>query len=266
MYLGVLLIVVLVSQLIMSTKNKSIHLKGIVKELFGIEGSWQERLLGMMQLLGVSLLSLVKVLRQEGDLQKLIVLVLTFITYSVLLKLLLGVLVWLEEYLASITLEIAFSILTPTLILMFFTAIHTMLIRQVAFIALIVSVARVYVEMLHYITGQEVYHSDVKMGKALKVKSIIAWLIIILGNLYTLLALVQFTGNTKVHHFIEAEVFNMESGIDLFYYLVITFTTVGFGDVYPQTPLAKVLTIMIALSGMLFSGMFVATILAVEEK
>lgn len=250
----------------MGAKNKPIHFKGVLKELFGIEGNGEEQLLGMMQLLGVSLLSLVKVLRQEGDIQKLIVFVLTFITYSVLLKLLLGVLVWLEEYLASITLEVAFAILTPTLILMFFKMIHTMLIRQVAFVALIVSVIRVYVEMLHFITRQEAYHLGAKMGKALKVKSIIAWLIIILGNLYTLLALIQFTGNTKVHHFIQAEVFNVQSGIDLFYYLVITFTTVGFGDVYPKTSLAKVLTIMIALSGMLFSGMFVATILAADEK
>lgn len=266
MYLVVLLLLLLVVQLIMGAKNKQIDFKRLLKQLFGIEGDWQERLLGVMQLLGVSLLSLVKVLRQEGDLQKIIVMILTFITYSVLLKLLLGLLMWLEEYLVSMTLEIAFSILTPTLILMFFTAIHTVLIRQVAFIALIVSVMRVYAEMLHFITGQEGYRLGVKMGKALKVKSIIAWLIIILGNLYTLLALVQFTGDTKVHHFIQAEVFDVQSGIDLFYYLVITFTTVGFGDVYPQTSLAKLLTIMIALSGMLFSGMFIATILAVDEK
>ena len=266
MYLVVLLLILLVGQLIMGTKNKRLSLKWLLKQLFGIEGSWQDKLLGIMQMGSVSLLSIVKVIKQEGDIQKLIVFILTFITYSLLLKVLISLLVWLEEYLVSMTLDIAFSILTPTLILMFFTAINTMLIRQVAFIALIVSVVRVYLEMLHFITGQEPYKSGPKMGKALKVKSIIAWLVIILGNLYTLLALVQFTGNPKIHHFIQAETFNMQSAIDLFYYLVITFTTVGFGDVYPQTSLAKLLTMMIALSGMLFSGMFIATILAVDEN
>lgn len=266
MYLVVLLLLLLLGQIITGAKNKQIQFKAVFKELFGIEGSWQERLLGIVQFLGVSLLSMAKVLKQEGDLQKIIVFLLTFITYSLLLKLLSGLLVWLEEYLASMTLEVAFSILTPTIILMFFTAIHSVLIRQVAFIALIVSVVRVYVEMFRFITGKEVYYSGVRMEKSLKVKSILAWLIIILGNLYTLLALVQFTGNPKVHHFIQAEVFDRHSAIDLFYYLVITFTTVGFGDVYPKTSLAKLLTIMIALSGMLFSGMFVATILAVDEK
>ena len=266
MYLVLILLILLVGQLIVGAKSKQLSLKHVVKEFFWVEGSWQDQMIVLLQKGVVILLSIGKVLKQEGEIQKSIVFLLAFVMYSLLLKLLISFILWLEEYLMSMTLDIVFSILTPTVILMFFSTINTVITRQVAFMALITSVVIVYLEMLHFITGEVPYKPDTKRGKALKVKSIIAWLVIILSNLYTLLVLVQFTGHSRVHHFIQAETFNQQSAVDLFYYLVITFTTVGFGDVYPQTTLAKVLTIMIALSGMLFSGMFIATILAVDES
>ena len=91
-------------------------------------------------------------------------------------------------------------------------------------------------------------------------------MIIILINLYTLVIFTQFYLLPNRHHFIMAEEPNLYAAIDLLYYLVITFTTVGFGDIHPYTPLAKLITILIAASGMFFSAVFVGTILSLQEK
>lgn len=37
--------------------------------------------------------------------------------------------------------------------------------------------------------------------------------------------------------------------IDSFYFVVITFTTIGYGDFTPTTPLAKLITIFVGLNG-----------------
>ncbi|MEC7546423.1 MAG: potassium channel family protein [Pseudomonadota bacterium] len=47
---------------------------------------------------------------------------------------------------------------------------------------------------------------------------------------------------------------------DSFYYVVVTFTTLGYGDIYPVTTGGKVISNILSLSGLFLSGMFVATI------
>lgn len=47
---------------------------------------------------------------------------------------------------------------------------------------------------------------------------------------------------------------------DSFYYVVVTFTTLGYGDMYPVTTGGKVISNILSLSGLFLSGMFVATI------
>lgn len=266
MYLVIILLILITGQVIVGAKRRQLSLAHLIRHFFWMEESWQNQILGVLQISVILLLSVGKTVRAEEGSQRLIVFFLSFVAYSLLLKILISLALWLTEYLVSITLGIAFSILTPTVILLLFSSINTVITRQVAFVALIMSVVMVYLEMLHYITGEETECGDKKRSKKTKIKSIIAWLIIILSNLYTLVVLVQFTSEPYIHHFIQANTFNEQSAIDLFYYLIITFTTVGFGDVCPQTSLAKILTMLIALSGMLFSGIFVATILAVDEK
>jgi len=45
---------------------------------------------------------------------------------------------------------------------------------------------------------------------------------------------------------------------DALYWAFITATTVGYGDIRPITPASKVLSIFIALIGMIFTGIMVA--------
>ena len=45
---------------------------------------------------------------------------------------------------------------------------------------------------------------------------------------------------------------------DLFYYTVITFGTVGYGDIYPIHPLARLLVTLEAVTGVLFIGLSMA--------
>jgi voltage-gated potassium channel len=46
--------------------------------------------------------------------------------------------------------------------------------------------------------------------------------------------------------------------LDSIYWAFITATTVGYGDIRPTTPASKVLSILIALVGMTFTGILVA--------
>lgn len=45
---------------------------------------------------------------------------------------------------------------------------------------------------------------------------------------------------------------------DALYWAFITATTVGYGDIRPITPISKALSILIALIGMIFTGIMVA--------
>jgi len=46
--------------------------------------------------------------------------------------------------------------------------------------------------------------------------------------------------------------------LDSIYWAFITATTVGYGDIRPSGPLSKVLSVLIALVGMTFTGILVA--------
>ena len=51
-----------------------------------------------------------------------------------------------------------------------------------------------------------------------------------------------------------------EESIDLVYYTLVTLTTVGYGDITPQIPVAKSLSMIIAISGQFYIAVVVAII------
>lgn len=53
---------------------------------------------------------------------------------------------------------------------------------------------------------------------------------------------------------------------DLFYYTIVTFTTIGFGDIVPLTNAAKVMAVLISLSSILCLSVFVGSIYSIRNK
>lgn len=85
------------------------------------------------------------------------------------------------------------------------------------------------------------------------VASIILITMIIL-NLYIAVVLIN-SGNS--HAFT-----NNPNNFDLFYFTIITFTTIEYGDITPITYLAKIVTILIAITSVICISIFVSSILS----
>lgn len=87
---------------------------------------------------------------------------------------------------------------------------------------------------------------------------IISWLLIIIFNLYTLILLVS---NSDHHAFMDSSG-PVAGPLRLLYFTVITFTGVGYGDITPRGNLAVLITIIVSVTGFLYSALFVGSILA----
>lgn len=87
--------------------------------------------------------------------------------------------------------------------------------------------------------------------------SIILVIMIIL-NLYLAVVLVNsgnchsFTGNPN--------------NFDLFYFTIITFTTIGYGDITPVTYIAKIVTLFIAITSVICISIFISSILSYKNS
>lgn len=219
-----------------------------------------ERLAGLLQVGVVTVVSFISALRVVYYKEGILIFCVTFIVCTWLIRIMVIALNWLNTYSKMLTLNGVFTIFAPLIILWHMPKMNSMVEIQLTFMTLILSTLNVYGEVVHIITGHKVY-----LSKSVQIKSILTWLGIILMNLYSLLVFVQFYMNVKAHHFIKAEQLTREAMVDLFYYLIVTFTTVGFGDIRPTTNLAKVITCIIAISGMLFTGMFMGAILSTND-
>lgn len=219
-----------------------------------------EQLIGLVQAAVIAAISYLNALRVSSYIEGVFIFGVTFIVCTWLIKFMVAGLSWLETYSKMLTLNGAFAIVAPLIILWHMPKMCSMLEIRLTFMTLILSTLIVYGEIIHIVVENKQH-----MSKAVQIKSILTWLVIILMNLYTLLMFVQFYMNVKAHHFIAAEHLTKEAMVDLFYYLIVTFTTVGFGDIRPSTTLAKIITCLIAISGMLFTGMFMGAVLSTDE-
>lgn len=87
---------------------------------------------------------------------------------------------------------------------------------------------------------------------------IISWLFVIIFNLYTLVLLVS---NTDPYSFID-NYGPVTEHLRLFYFTVITFTSVGYGDITPRGNFAVFITIIVSVTGFLYSALFIGGLLA----
>ena len=231
-------------------------------------GDGTDKLLGVLQISIISFMSFYKAIQSETLEEGLIIFLVTFLSFVWTIKLLTVLVEWLQDYIKTMPINILFTLLVPLLVSEQMNQMKSEVEISACLVALLMSLIIVYMELISLVLGKSKRGKWQKYNintRAMKIKSILTWLFIIMINLYSLLVFIQFNMTTDTWHFIPATIFNKESAVDLLYYLVITFTTVGFGDIQPHTLMAKMITILIAISGMLFTGIFVASILTLEE-
>lgn len=83
-------------------------------------------------------------------------------------------------------------------------------------------------------------------------------IILIVLNLYLAVVLIN-SGNP--HSFT-----NNPNNFDLFYFTIITFTTIGYGDITPITYLAKIVTMFIAITSVICISIFISSILSHKDN
>lgn len=59
---------------------------------------------------------------------------------------------------------------------------------------------------------------------------------------------------------------NATGYFDLFYYTIITFTTIGYGDIIPITPEAKIVAIIISITSVICLTVFLSSMLSYKES
>lgn len=85
-------------------------------------------------------------------------------------------------------------------------------------------------------------------------------LIMLILNLYLMVCLVShLPSETSVYT-------NAKNYFDLFYYTIITFTTIGYGDIIPTTMPAKIISMLISLTSVICISVFLSTILSYRDQ
>jgi hypothetical protein len=88
--------------------------------------------------------------------------------------------------------------------------------------------------------------------------AVILILIMIVSNLYLGVIL---TDSLETNAFS-----NNPSSFDLFYYTIVTFTTIGFGDIIPLTTLAKFMVIIISITSVICLTVFLSSIFSYRSR
>ena len=88
-----------------------------------------------------------------------------------------------------------------------------------------------------------------------------------LGYCLNMKILLDLMINPKSAKGIREDVYANANGyFDLFYYTIITFTTIGYGDIIPTTMPAKVLAIIISVTSVVCLTIFLGSILSYKDK
>lgn len=90
---------------------------------------------------------------------------------------------------------------------------------------------------------------------------IIASLLILLMLIINLYLIVCLVSGLDTGAFL-----NAKNNFDLFYYTVITFTTIGYGDIIPNTILAKTTSMHISITSVICLSVFLSSVLSYKDE
>lgn len=96
-------------------------------------------------------------------------------------------------------------------------------------------------------------------GKVINRRGVASILILIMIIINLFLAV------SEINYSIPGSFSNSKTSFDLFYYTMITFTTVGYGDIVPLTVEAKIIAIIISVTSVICLTVFLSSVLSIKE-
>lgn len=116
--------------------------------------------------------------------------------------------------------------------------------------------------LLRLIRSPEIADFKAQTKKAFEIDSIGVMAVIVLCMVVISLALAVCFINCSN----EGVYTNNPTFFDLFYYTIITFATVGYGDISPVSPVAKFMSIIISMTSILCLTVFISSVLSYKNE
>lgn len=164
-----------------------------------------------------------------------------------------------DRYLKN-NLIISYFILTTYFIVFIFDSSQFEGVHLIALTGLLIS----------YILNFKVLVKIIKNPLHIKSKneeqSISKGIIVISILLLVMIILNLFMGTCIINQAYPGSFTNDPTSFDLFYYTIITFTTIGYGDIVPVSIPAKIISMIIAVTSVICITIFLSTVLSYKEE
>ncbi|ABO49707.1 Ion transport 2 domain protein [Desulforamulus reducens MI-1] len=207
---------------------------------------WYQRMsLGLTGLLGLSILT-------------------TIISLGIIALILSPILFMTRKYLFDDMIEsrifriAIYSVMVPFL---YIFIIHDLtpgpLVEGIMFTGIVISYYQIFRGIIYCLQTPRTFFSYLD-SRFIPILMIVSWLFVIIFNLYTMILLVS---NTNPYSFIDSTG-PVTEHIRLLYFTIITFTSVGYGDITPRGNFPVFITMIISITGFLYSALFIGGLLA----
>ncbi|MEG6521204.1 potassium channel family protein [Desulfotomaculum sp. 1211_IL3151] len=188
----------------------------------------------------------------------------TIISLGVIALILSPILFMTQRYLYDAVIEsrifriAVYSVLIPFLYIFIIHDLTTgPLVEGIMLVGMLISYYQIFRGITYCLQTPGMFFSYLD-SRFLPIFMIVSWLIVIILNLFTMILLVS---NTDPHAFID-NTGPVTEHLRLLYFTIITFTSVGYGDITPRGNFAVFITMIISVTGFLYSALFVGSLLA----